>query len=646
MPETLVLCGGLERPRRASNSLLELDIDVNAPPKKRVWLRLETLTRRLVGNPAAALCDALEIAAYIFIADRMTRRGSDQLPKMGADWRRSLRFRIPVRCHELWTRSDISECLTSTLGFLSEDTFVFEFVRGGDAGVGLEPFLALDDPGAQIIKPDDIILFSGGLDSLAGTVEQLFGHQRDVVLVTHQSANAVTSRQNALVEQLKARSADRKLFYAPVQVLKGDYDPVEHTQRCRSFLFVALGMFVASVFRRDELLFFENGITSFNLPIAEHVLGTRASRTTHPKVLGSFSRLFSLIADRPVNIENRYLWHTKQDVVEVLARNNCADLIGATTSCAAVRSLSMTSKQCGVCSQCIERRYAILGAGLDDYEKAAAYAIDPFTGAHTKAIDVTMAEQHASRASLLASMTEHAFLGRFGQVFRALPNLQGSASENATKVFELHKRYGKAAIDVLNGQLKKHADFGLTLQLPPTSLIAMINAATGPSAPVLRRTEDEPTPSVQPALDDRAVKSRRISFALDDAEKLVIFDDGPTLIGADYKVFKFLAEQHKKDIESGIDKQAFKTFRLKTLANELRISEDILLQRVSRMRKSLKKQFEEHIDYIIDRQDIIQSASWGGYRLNPYLLQIALSDLRPRESHDTRTERHISAESH
>jgi hypothetical protein len=171
----------------------------------------------------------------------------------------------------------------------------------------------------------------------------------------------------------------------------------------------------------------------------------------------------------------------------------------------------------------------------------------------------------------------------------------------------------------------------------------MINAPMGSMAPVFDPTEREPAPSVQAEQDKRPIQNRRFSFAIDDSSELVIFDDGPTLSGAEYTVFKFLADQHKRDVASGIDKQEFKSFSLKSLAGELKIAEETLSQRVSRMRKSLRKQFEGHIDYIIDQQDIIQSASWGGYRINPYLLQIAVSELRPRESHDKRTKCHVSA---
>jgi hypothetical protein len=69
-----------------------------------------------------------------------------------------------------------------------------------------------------------------------------------------------------------------------VTINKGQEEAVTFTQRSRSLLFATLGLIVARMFRKNKLSFFENGIVSFNFPISEHVLGARASRTTHPRV--------------------------------------------------------------------------------------------------------------------------------------------------------------------------------------------------------------------------------------------------------------------------------------------------------------------------------------------------------------------------
>ena len=215
------------------------------------------------------------------------------------------------------------------------------------------------------------------LDSLAGAVDELIGNKKKVVLVSHQSSTLITSKQNALVGELRSRTQNNQL-YVPVTINKGQEEALEFTQRTRSFLFATLGIIVARMFGKNELNFFENGIISLNFPISEHVIGARASRTTHPRVLADFSRFFSQLLSEKIVIRNPFIWKTKSEVVQILADRGCADLIAKTLSCTRVRETTRLSCQCGTCSQCVDRRFAILAADLAEYEPADNYAIDLF----------------------------------------------------------------------------------------------------------------------------------------------------------------------------------------------------------------------------------------------------------------------------
>jgi hypothetical protein len=49
---------------------------------------------------------------------------------MGARWRRTFRFRIPVRCPDIRGGDpEILDALKNVVGFLTEDEFDFEFVQ-------------------------------------------------------------------------------------------------------------------------------------------------------------------------------------------------------------------------------------------------------------------------------------------------------------------------------------------------------------------------------------------------------------------------------------------------------------------------------------------------------------------------------------
>jgi hypothetical protein len=74
------------------------------------------------------------------------------------------------------------------------------------------------------------------------------------------------------------------------------------------------------------------------------------------------------------------------------------------------------------------------------------------------------------------------------------------------------------------------------------------------------------------------------------------------------------------------------------LLRDLKIQEHSLGQRVFRTRKELEQQFIDAIDYMLDDQDVIQSDRWKGYRLNPYLVLVDVSQLHEKtKCHDSKS---------
>lgn len=635
VPSHHVICGGAITSGAERENVIRLDVSKYAAAGTRLELKLEDLLRPLADNIPPVMVDALEIGAYVYSADRLIRRGSQLMMNMGAEWRRDLHFTIPVRCVDIWRRTDVHSALVEALSFVSEDTFTFEFIEGRDAA-GIQPYLGYSDPDAQKIAPDEVLLFSGGLDSLAGAVTELVGNGKKLVLVSHQSSTQIANHQKSLVQSLRERTTPGQFDHIGVWVGRGSAEPVEYTQRTRSFLFATLGVTIASMYGLDTLHVSENGVTTFNLPISEHVIGSRASRTTHPRTLAQFSSLFSLLLERQVSIQNRYIWSTKAEVVQAIAASGCADLIGQTTSCAGVRNLAMTGRHCGVCSQCIERRFAILAAGLERHDSEGGYVIDPFSGEHSNAVDLAMVEQYVLRARNLATMTQEAFLANYGQVFRALPFLPGSPDQNAHRIHRLHQRHGAAVVAVLNGQLAASANLNTILDgLPKTSLLAMIQSATTMDFHHSSLIENEPRPSVQAAQTDKAVADRQFKMGVDGHKKKIAFADGPTVSGRGYELIAWLAERHREDLENG--GTDFRFIRADALAREFGISEEALRKRIHRLRADIAKQFSDCYGYTPDEDDIIENAAWHGYRLNPYVLlmsviQLGLGDRKSRNS--------------
>src|SRR5205823_6879193 len=113
-----------------------------------------------------------------------------------------------------------------------------------------------------------------------------------------------------------------------------------YTQRTRSFLYTAVGATVSRMLGLDALRFYENGVVSLNLPIAGQVVGTRATRTTHPRVLAGFQELVGAVGGSAFKVANDFLWNTKAEVIKGIVDAGCADLIAASVSCAHVSESS------------------------------------------------------------------------------------------------------------------------------------------------------------------------------------------------------------------------------------------------------------------------------------------------------------------
>jgi hypothetical protein len=122
MPERLVICGGARR--AGGGSILKLALSGRS---QNISLKLEDISKKLVRNIPSLLADLIEIAAYVFCADQATSRGGKVQQGMGTDWRRDFRFIIPVRSPSHWSGGNIVEALSSTLSFLSDDNYAFEF---------------------------------------------------------------------------------------------------------------------------------------------------------------------------------------------------------------------------------------------------------------------------------------------------------------------------------------------------------------------------------------------------------------------------------------------------------------------------------------------------------------------------------------
>ena len=612
--EHLVRCGGLERSAKSAKTL---DLNLH-DPNKNVALKIEDIDALLGANIPDELVDLLEIAAYVYAADSAVGRGAKTDSGLGARWRRRFRFAIPVRRPELWGSPAVIEALVDTLNFLSEDDFTFEFERL-ERPPRAATYLDLRSP-ADLV-PDDVMLFSGGLDSLAGAVEALAAHGRKVALVSHRSVPKVASVQRALVDDLRKKFGAKRVSHIPVWMnLIGGVNR-ESTHRTRSFLFTALAAVTARLFGLDRFSFFENGIVSLNLPPVAQVVGSRATRSTHPQALAGFRRLLSAVRGQPFEVDNPYTWLTKAQVVERIAANGCADLIRYSRSCTRVRDRTILNPHCGQCSQCIDRRFAVLAAGQADADPSDAYEVDLFTGARPAGPDREMALAYVRMASEINTIDELAFFERYGEVSRIIRHSSETPDVVAGRVLDLYRRHASGVCSVFDAATVSHRTALRERALPPDCLLSLVIGLESGSPP-----HATPVSITEPT---RAPASKlRIAIAEDGAT--VTFNGWGDLEGADAELIVALAGPFEQAVNEKRAPENYPFLKWQVLGPLLNVAGDERVRkRVERCRDSIERLATAAGDRPPELSAVIENLPWHGYRLNPDGVRlIAATELR------------------
>jgi hypothetical protein len=458
----------------------------------------------MCASPPDEVIDLLELAAYVYTADQAVTRGGTREFDYGSRWRRHFRFEVPVRRPEVWGQREVTAALTETLSFLSDDDFEFAFMRYRDPPP-VERYLygEVAEEGGDF---EEVMLFSGGLDSLGGAVREVLQGHRKVALVSHRPVSKVYARQRDLAAEITRRlpGAGLRPLHVAVEVNKGKALGGEFTQRCRSFLFAAVAAAVARLLGLWRIRFYENGVVSLNLPLSPQVLGGRASRTTHPRTMRGFARLFTLLFGSPFAAENPFLWETKTTVLKGIQAAGHGDLCARTSSCGHTFGRTVQHPHCGCCSQCVDRRLTALAAGLSDAEDPpSGYASDVLTGPRDGA-DLILVERYVGALLKIGKIEEpRAFLTAFPELSRVLLHVDEAArqaAERAYAVYRLHADQIKAA---LAGVVRRESEGIVEWCHPLNCLLSVLcgragrqRAALQPSDAAAAPAEETPRPLV------------------------------------------------------------------------------------------------------------------------------------------------------
>ena len=252
-----------------------------------------------------------------------------------------------------------------------------------------------------------VSLFSGGLDSLIGVIDELerFSPERKLLFISHKDLGKEGVDQNGIMRIF----ALQQLYsnkYAQIQTsvgigrrnLGGGRLSKESTFRSRSLLFIGMGIYAAhKIGDNVPLIIPENGTIALNIPLMPSRRSACSTRTTHPTFLKQLQDILQEIGiTNPMN--NPYELKTKGEmVIESANQEVLGHLIEASCSCAKRGRMQHWDKRgagvrhCGMCLPCIYRRVALHMNGLDNPDR---YGTDVFNGMR---FDINNLGQQSSR---------------------------------------------------------------------------------------------------------------------------------------------------------------------------------------------------------------------------------------------------------
>lgn len=333
------------------------------------------------GIPSPIALDFVLLAGAVYLLDKGVRRR-----RTPDAWTRSFEVSFPVSSPPHW---DVArDVLQSALCFLTGDRWRIGFTERPE-----QIYVPKNrhQPPNSSPTADAVSLFSGGLDSLIGTLNYLASPEKKLYLLGHHDATGSGGDQRRLHALLMKEAAYagrvercsvriRPLppaFTLPGQEITVQSDR-EQTLRSRSLVFLALGIYAAHALGEYvPLIVPENGFIAVNIPLTPSRIGTCSTRTTHPHFLGLVRQMCTLVGlSNP--IQNPLELYTKgETLAQCSDQSILAKLAPETVSCAHAsrrsRWMRRQARNCGYCVPCLIRRAAFHSIGLDQGEQ---YGID------------------------------------------------------------------------------------------------------------------------------------------------------------------------------------------------------------------------------------------------------------------------------
>ena len=293
-------------------------------------------------------------------------------------WTRDIEVEFPVNNLATWTGKE--DKLKQILDFLTGDNWQVSF-RAIEQINFYQP--RTNRRRSKILHYDktsirSVSLFSGGLDSLIGVIDELdkLNVNERILLVSHFDSKSPgpNGDQIRLLNHLHL-TYPNKIYWVQSKLAlsrknsSGNRISIETNYRSRSLFFIGLGCYLSPL---DNLIIPENGTISINYPLTPSRVSSLSTRTTHPYVLKNIQELLNILG-LPTIIHNPYTFKTKGEMFEECTNQNLVrSIYNDSVSCGKRGRRQFhfdnpTEKHnCGRCMPCIYRRASLNKVNLDN----------------------------------------------------------------------------------------------------------------------------------------------------------------------------------------------------------------------------------------------------------------------------------------
>ena len=304
------------------------------------------------------IADVIDLAVAIHASDRLTIQDPQQ-PQI------QLKVVLPVRHPEILNKSTLNQQLCQLLYWATGKQWVFEFERRSQPGRSIENQLLLCSSDPDV---DEVSLWSGGLDALAGLYDRLKqSPAKSFALFGSGSNDNIHMRQKDVFHSLQYLFPNRlDLCRIPIRFDQSSHLEKNPFSRARGIVFMLLGSAYSYLRGLRVLHVYENGIGAINLPYRKSAVGLDHARSVHPETLLGVGLLMTELIGENFKVHNPFLFHTKAEMMKSLAEDARIDLASQTSSCDSPHRKSQQPPQCGYCSSCILRKQALAASQLED----------------------------------------------------------------------------------------------------------------------------------------------------------------------------------------------------------------------------------------------------------------------------------------